>query len=77
MPNSFSFYDTTISRGHAFDNILIERLWLTLKYENVYVNEYPDGISLHKGVTDYFRFYNYERRHRYGNALKLKCKSLY
>jgi putative transposase len=50
-------------RGRAMDNIFIERLWWTLKYEDIYVKEYADGISLHKGLTDYFTYYNYERRH--------------
>jgi putative transposase len=50
-------------RGRALDNIFIERLWWSLKYENVYLHEYTDGISLHKGLTEYFTFYNEERRH--------------
>lgn len=50
-------------RGRALDNIFIERLWWSLKYENIYTREYNDGISLHKGLTEYFRFYNDERRH--------------
>lgn len=51
-------------KGRAIDNIFIERLWRTVKYENVYLQAYTDGISLHKGLKDYFEFYNNERFHQ-------------
>ena len=52
------------SKGRAIDNIFIERLWRTVKYENVYLKAYTDGISLHNGLKDYFEFYNNERFHQ-------------
>ena len=48
-------------RGRAFDNIFTERLWRTVKYEEVYLKEYRDGLDAHKQLGEYFRFYN-ERR---------------
>lgn len=50
-------------KGRATDNIFIERLWRSLKYENIYVNCYEDGVELYKGLKKYFIFYNQERRH--------------
>jgi putative transposase len=51
-------------KGRAIDNIFVERLWRTVKYENVYLQAYTDGISLHKGLEAYFDFYNNERFHQ-------------
>jgi putative transposase len=51
-------------KGRAVDNIFIERLWRTVKYEHIYLNVYEDGISLFKGLQQYFSFYNDERRHQ-------------
>ena len=51
-------------KGRAIDNIFIERLWRSVKYENVYLQAYEDGISLHKGMKRYFEFYNNERFHQ-------------
>ena len=50
-------------RGRAFDNIFIERLWRTVKYEEVYLNEYRDGHEAYDSLTEYFLFYNNERKH--------------
>lgn len=50
-------------RGRALDNIFIERLWWTLKYENVYLNAYRDWEAARIGLTEHFRFYNTERPH--------------
>jgi putative transposase len=50
-------------RGRALDNVFIERLWWSVKYEEVYPKEYLDGHSLHKGLDRYFEYYNHERRH--------------
>lgn len=50
-------------RGRALDNVFIERLWRTVKYEDVYLRAYSDGHALHKGLGRYFAFYNEERRH--------------
>lgn len=51
-------------KGRAIDNIFIERLWRTVKYEHVYLNVYEDGLSLYKGLSAYFDFYNAERIHQ-------------
>jgi putative transposase len=51
-------------KGRAIDNIFIERLWRSVKYENVYLQAYGDGISLHKGLERYFDFYNNKRFHQ-------------
>jgi putative transposase len=51
-------------KGRAIDNIYIERLWRTVKYEHVYLYAYPDGLSLYKGLQWYFKFYNEERKHQ-------------
>lgn len=51
-------------RGRALDNILVERLWRTVKYENVYLMEYAIVPDLITGLTAYFEFYNYERLHQ-------------
>lgn len=51
-------------KGRAIDNIFIERLWRSVKYENVYLHAYADGLDLYKGLKDYFEFYNYERIHQ-------------
>lgn len=51
-------------RGRARDNIFVERLWRTLKYEEVYLHDYqtvPEAVS---SLTRYFRFYNEERLHQ-------------
>ncbi len=51
-------------KGRALDNIFIERFWRSVKYENVYLNVYEDGVSLYHGLKDYFEFYNQERLHQ-------------
>lgn len=50
-------------RGRALDNVFIERLWWSLKYEEVYPKCYADGHALYKGLGAYFDYYNNERRH--------------
>jgi putative transposase len=50
-------------RGRAMDNIFIERLWRSLKYEDIYIKTYQNAHELHKGLKQYFNFYNYERPH--------------
>ena len=52
------------SRGRALDNIFIERFWRSLKYENIYLNDYSDMYQLYKGLEKYFNFYNTERPHQ-------------
>lgn len=51
-------------KGRAIDNIFIERLWRSVKYENIYLNVYENGVDLYKGLEKYFRFYNHERIHQ-------------
>ncbi len=51
-------------RGRVFDNILIERLWRSLKYQDIYIKDYQTIMELSAGLDNYFRFYNYERPHQ-------------
>jgi putative transposase len=51
-------------RGRVFDNIFTERLWRTVKYEEVYLKKYRDGLDAHKQLGEYFRFYNERRVHQ-------------
>ena len=51
-------------RGRALDNIFVERLWRTVKYENIYMNEYKTVPELRSGLKRYFKFYNQERLHQ-------------
>lgn len=51
-------------RGRAFDNIFIERLWRTVKYEHVYLHEFENVARLRASLNGYFREYNYERWHQ-------------
>jgi putative transposase len=51
-------------RGRCFDNIFIERLWRSLKYEEVYLRDYALVPEVRAGIGDWFRFYNYERPHQ-------------
>ena len=52
------------SKGRAIDNIFIERLWKSVKYECVYLNVFEDGVQLYEGLQKYFNFYNTERLHQ-------------
>ena len=51
-------------KGRAIDNVFVERLWRTVKYEDVYLKEYETGSDLEAGLSSYFRFYSYERPHQ-------------
>jgi putative transposase len=51
-------------RGRAMDNVMVERLWRTVKYEDIYLRDYADGAELRWGLGRYFRFYNTERPHQ-------------
>jgi putative transposase len=46
------------------DNIFVERLWRTVKYEDVYLQKYANMPDLLLGLTEYFQFYNEERLHQ-------------
>ena len=50
-------------RGRVFDNIFVERLWRSVKYEEVFLHDYADVPEAREGLGHYFRFYNEERRH--------------
>lgn len=51
-------------RGRCMDNIFTERLWRTVKYENIYLNEYRNPDEARQGLDEYFKFYNEKRRHQ-------------
>ena len=51
-------------KGSYNDNLFIERLWRSVKYEEVYLKAYQDGRDARAGIGDYFRFYNAERPHQ-------------
>jgi putative transposase len=58
--------EVTISmdgKGRYLDNIFTERLWRTVKYENVYIRGYTDINDADAGIAEYFHFYNNERKH--------------
>jgi putative transposase len=60
-------------RGRALDNIFTERLWRTVKYEDIYLKQYDCVQHLLLGLTDYFVFYNEERLHQ---SLSYKTPSM-
>jgi putative transposase len=51
-------------RGRALDNVFVERLWRSVKYEDVYLHDYRDGWEAETGLARYFRFYCDRRRHQ-------------
>jgi len=51
------------SKGRAIDNVIIERFFRSLKYENIYLREYGGIPELREGVFNYMNFYNYKRPH--------------
>jgi len=51
-------------RGRVFDNIFVERLWRSVKYEEVYPKDYQTVDEARQNLTGYFHFYNYERLHQ-------------
>ncbi len=51
-------------RGRVFDNIFVERLWRTVKYEHLYLYEYETVVAVRHGLDSYFQFYNMERPHQ-------------
>ncbi len=52
------------SRGRALDNVFIERLWRSLKYEEVYLNDYETVLEARDSIGKYFNFFNNERFHQ-------------
>jgi putative transposase len=51
-------------RGRALDNVFVERLWRSVKYEEVYLCDYADGWEAEERLAAYFRFYSHERPHQ-------------
>jgi putative transposase len=51
-------------RGRCLDNVFVERLWRTVKYEDIYLRAYATVAELERGLRSYLRFYNEERLHQ-------------
>lgn len=51
-------------KGRWVDNVFVERLWRSVKYEEVYLNAYDSVVDAKQGIGRYFEFYNTERRHQ-------------
>ena len=51
-------------RGRALDNVFIERLWRSLKYELIYPGDFASGLDLFPALENYFHFYNHQRPHQ-------------
>ena len=65
--NVLTGHDIAISmdgRGRALDNIFVERLWRSVKHEDIYLKGYVSMAQLQLGLTEYFTFYNTERPHQ-------------
>lgn len=64
-------HDVNISmdgKGRCMDNIFVERLWRSVKYEEIYLNDYTSVDELRQGLKRYFHFYNEERPHQSLNS---------
>lgn len=59
-------------KGRAIDNVFVERLWRTIKYEYVYLHSFDHGHALHAGLKDYIEYYNNKRPH---SSLGMKTPS--
>jgi putative transposase len=51
-------------KGRAIDNVFVERLWRSVKYDYVYLHPANDGLELYEGLKEYFHHYNYELSHQ-------------
>src|SRR3954467_6517728 len=51
-------------RGRALDNVFVERLWRSVKYEDIYLKDYENVVDLESGLSAYFQFYDEERPHQ-------------
>jgi len=51
-------------RGRALDNVMVERLWRTVKYEDIYLRDYGSPVELRQGLGRYFGFHNEARPHQ-------------
>jgi putative transposase len=56
--------ESTPLRLLSLDNVFVERLWRSLKHEDLYLKGYSSGAELHQGLREYFQFYNTERMHQ-------------
>ena len=54
--------NSAVSKGRALDNVMIERLWCPVKYEEVYRKEFATGAESKKKQASYFDYYGHERR---------------
>ena len=61
-------------RGRALDNVFYKRLWRSVKYGNICLNQYNTLPQLHTGLTAYFEFYNHERPHPSGCTLSFSFR---
>ena len=55
-------------RGRALDNVFIERLWRSVKYENIYPMNYENVADVYDGLTSYFSHYNHDLPHQAHNG---------
>lgn len=51
-------------RGRATDNVFIERLWRSVKYEDIYLKDYDNGVDVNQGLTQWFDLYTHRRPHQ-------------
>ena len=51
-------------KGRALDNVFVERLWRSVKYEEIYLNDYKDVSQVYLGLEKYFKYYNEKRPHQ-------------
>ena len=54
---------STDGKGRALDNVIIERFWRSIKYKNIFLNDYKSGKELKAGIESYITFYNTKRKH--------------
>lgn len=70
--NVLKSHDIKISmdgRGRCIDNIMIERLWWTVKYHYLHLHSFENGLELRKGLRSWFEYYNRERTHQSLNRM--------
>ncbi len=51
-------------RGRALDNIFVERLWRSVKYECIYLKEFATVFAVREALNEYFEYHNHERLHQ-------------
>jgi putative transposase len=51
-------------KGRWVDNVFVERLWRSVKYEDIYLRAYESPAALRRGLTQYFQYYHTQRRHQ-------------